>query len=206
MSTSNVIHTETRPNSEAKWTDSSKLASRYNLARSKGRGGQEGGRARAIGFPAGDHGDDDDMVVPQYSIILIVSLLGQVPSWQKYLELRATGALDSGTTHPIWRRWLLSFLRMDHLCPHQLWRVQQPLGRCRSHGDFWLRHTSERWHCHWQDLQRQYFKGGSDPTSKQHTQIELLSAWLPRLLGIRWWLSPGDSWGKWTCPPWTRSP
>ena len=27
---------------------------RYNLARSKGRGGQEGGRARAVGFPAGD--------------------------------------------------------------------------------------------------------------------------------------------------------
>ena len=26
---------------------------RYNLARSKGRGGQEGGRARAVGFPAG---------------------------------------------------------------------------------------------------------------------------------------------------------
>jgi len=53
---------------------------KYNLARSKGRGGQEGGRARAIGFPA-----------------------GQVPSWQNYLEMRATGALDSGTTHPIWR-------------------------------------------------------------------------------------------------------
>ena len=29
---------------------------------------------------------------------------GKTPSWQKYLELRATGALDSGTTHPIWRR------------------------------------------------------------------------------------------------------
>ena len=26
---------------------------RYNLARSRGRGGQEGGRARAVGFPAG---------------------------------------------------------------------------------------------------------------------------------------------------------
>ena len=29
------------------------MTPRYNLARSRGRGGQEGGRARAIGFPAG---------------------------------------------------------------------------------------------------------------------------------------------------------
>ena len=35
------------------------------------------------------------------------SVSGQVPTWQKYLELRATGSLDSGTTHPIWRRWLM---------------------------------------------------------------------------------------------------
>ena len=36
------------------------IPARYNLARSKGRGGQEGGRARAIGFPAGDGDDVDD--------------------------------------------------------------------------------------------------------------------------------------------------
>ena len=29
------------------------ITARYNLARSKGRGGLEGGRARAVGFPAG---------------------------------------------------------------------------------------------------------------------------------------------------------
>ena len=60
MSTSDLIHTDKTELKKAKSTPLPRLASRYNLARSKGRGGQEGGRARAIGFPAGDHDDDDD--------------------------------------------------------------------------------------------------------------------------------------------------
>ena len=85
-----------------------------------------------------------------------------MPSWQKYLEMRATGALDSGTTHPIWRRflfcedwniWDTSDYWRGHLCHHQLWRLQQPLGRSCAHGDFWLGHPSER---------QQHFIGGGN--------------------------------------------